>query len=147
MLLQALLILWCTISEACHFAAMCDFPQMFFQYDCLLSNPLAVVKLSSIYQAQHKGAHNAEPAIYRFFKKFKIKKNKTKKQQFLAKRYPSFQYLFLCACILALLYAHRGSDAVSQQNKSLLPNKRNHRETTEDKREKIVKENRFMAPC
>lgn len=76
MLLQALLILWCTISEACHFAAMCDFPQMFFQYDCLLSNPLAVVKLSSIYQAQHKGAHNAEPAIYRFLKKLKKKQNK-----------------------------------------------------------------------
>lgn len=69
MLLQALLILWCTISEACHFAAMCDFPQMFFQYDCLLSNPLAVVKLSIIYQAKHKGAHNAESAIYRFKKK------------------------------------------------------------------------------
>lgn len=84
MLLQALLILWCTISEACHFAAMCDFPQMFFQYDCLLSNPLAVVKLSIIYQAQHKGAHKAESAIYRF------KKTPKNNGNFWQKGIPSF---------------------------------------------------------
>lgn len=109
MLLQALLILWCTISEACHFAAMCDFPQMFFQYDCLLSNPLAVVKLSIIYQAQHKGAHNAESAIYRFKKK--LKNNKKNPSNFWQTGIPPFSTF---SSVLASLHRCMPTEEVMQ---------------------------------
>lgn len=110
MLLQALLILWCTISEACHFAAMCDFPQMFFQYDCLLSNPLAVVKLSIIYQAKHKGAHNAESAIYRF-KKIKQNKTQQKNSNFWQRGIPPFSTF---SSVLASLHCCMPTEEVMQ---------------------------------